>query len=201
MQATPGHWLKPVDFKKVAAVGCYVYCYLRTGNLKPYYVGIASNAQRPYQKHDSCTVPTKNRHLVRVMKSALTWEEACQWERFYIKRYGRKGYEPGGILLNQGEGGEGLLGYKHTEESRAIIRSKRATQVITKKMRAACAKTAKEILGQNEIKLKGARTKQIKAAQRWGICPAIYGAMSNREKATVRQRAHRGRRGDQLLVA
>jgi hypothetical protein len=99
--------LQPVDFKAVAAKGAYVYCYLRA-NGRPYYVGIASQGQyrRPFERH-SCKPPTKQRHLARVMRSGLTLEEARRWERFYIAKFGRKGYEQNGILLNQGEGGEG----------------------------------------------------------------------------------------------
>jgi len=98
---------QPVDFKAVAAKGAYVYCYLRA-NGRPYYVGIASQGQyrRPFERH-SCKPPTKQRHLARVMRSGLTLEEARRWERFYIAKFGRKGYEQNGILLNQGEGGEG----------------------------------------------------------------------------------------------
>ena len=116
--------LKPVDFKAVAAKGAYVYCYLRHDG-RPYYVGIASKGQsyRPFERH-SCKAPKQNRQLARVMRSGLTLETARQWERFYIARYGRKGYEADGILLNQSEGGEG--GTAGIKWSREVIEKRAA---------------------------------------------------------------------------
>ena len=109
--------LKPVDFKAVAAKGAYVYCYLRM-NGRPYYIGLASKGQhaRPFQRH-SCKAPTKQKQLVRVLRSGLTLDEARVWEVFYIARFGRKGYESNGILLNHSAGGEsGTSGIKWSRE-------------------------------------------------------------------------------------
>jgi hypothetical protein len=61
----------------------------------------------------------KDRALIRVLRSGLTAEQAFQWERFYIARYGRK--MDGGILANMGLGGEGNLGWVHTPEAKAAI--------------------------------------------------------------------------------
>jgi hypothetical protein len=103
--------LAPVDFKAVAAEGCFVYCYLRSKDSAtakqgtPYYVGISKRARRPIEPHDSCPVPA-DRKFIRLMRSELTWEQACEWERIYIKRYGRKCLGTG-ILRNQNDGGEG----------------------------------------------------------------------------------------------
>jgi hypothetical protein len=98
--------LQPVDFGAIAKRGCFVYCYLRADG-SPYYVGIASTAYRPVCKGASETRPPAQRCRVRVMKTGLTWEMACQWERFYIARYGRKDIATG-ILRNRTEGGEGV---------------------------------------------------------------------------------------------
>jgi hypothetical protein len=108
--------LAPVDFKAVAAEGCFVYCYLRSRNTEtakagtPYYIGIAyakdlrQRAQRPFRKEHSCTVPG-NPALIRVLRSGLDYNQVCQWERFYIAHYGHK--LTGGILWNINGGGEG----------------------------------------------------------------------------------------------
>jgi len=111
--------LQPVDFKAVAAKGCFVYCYLRADG-RPYYVGIASTAVRPFERH-GCGVPRKTPERVRLMRSELTWEEAGRWEQFYIARYGRKDVGTG-ILRNRTDGGDGILGYVHTEEAKRRIR-------------------------------------------------------------------------------
>ena len=116
--------LKPVDFKAIAAKGAYVYCYLRESG-SPYYVGLASKGQhqRPFQRH-SCKAPTKQRRLVRVLRSGLSLDEARNWERFYIQKFGRKGYEANGILLNQSEGGE--CGTKGIKWAREIVEKRAA---------------------------------------------------------------------------
>lgn len=104
--------LQPVDFKAVAAKGAYVYCYLREDG-SPYYIGIASNADRPFRtKHrhvQNCIRPIPDRpELIRVMRSGLTWQEAGQWEKFYIAHYGRKDMGTG-ILRNRTAGGDGCV--------------------------------------------------------------------------------------------
>jgi hypothetical protein len=131
--------LQPVDFKAVAAKGAYVYCYLRE-NGSPYYVGIASNARRPFERH-SCKAPTKQRQLARVLRAGLTWEEACNWEQFYIARYGRKDLGTG-ILLNQKDGGDqGFKGGKHSEKFKSFIKQfhtgRKVSAASIKKMQAA----------------------------------------------------------------
>ena len=118
--------LQPVDFKAVAAKGCFVYCYLRSKDSKtakagtPYYVGIGKRAVRPYEAHKACHVPVEA-VLIRLMRSELSWEEACDWERFYIAHYGRKDLGTG-ILLNQTDGGDGLA--NPSDETRRLIGQK-----------------------------------------------------------------------------
>lgn len=114
-----------VNWSAVAAKGCFVYCYLRakdssTGKAgSPFYVGFSSGARRPVrQQNHICGVP-KDRRLIRVLRSGMTAEEAFDWERFYIARYGRK--MDGGILANMSLGGEGNLGGTHTPEFRERI--------------------------------------------------------------------------------
>lgn len=100
--------LKPVDFKAVAAKGCFVYCYLRADGT-PYYVGIASRASRPLGQH-VCGIPRKRIERIRVLRSGLSREEAVFWERFYIARYGRMD-TGAGILRNRTDGGDGNQNY------------------------------------------------------------------------------------------
>ena len=105
------------DFKAVASQGCFVYCYLRTACGTPYYVGIAKRWKRPIEKDHSCVVP-RDRSRIRVLRSGMTWEDACEWERYYIARWGRQNNDTG-ILRNFKEGGEGAVGYIHSAESLA----------------------------------------------------------------------------------
>lgn len=108
--------LQPVDFKAVAAKGRFVYCYLRVKTSKngkagtPYYIGVASSAKRPIDSHICSVPPVGQRQRIRVLRSGLTWEEACDWEKFYIKHYGRIDLGTG-ILQNLTEGGDGVKGH------------------------------------------------------------------------------------------
>ena len=70
--------LTPVDFKAVAAKGCFVYAYLREHDRTPYYVGFASTATRPKERH-ACSLPVHD-GLIVVLRSALTEKEAFNWE-------------------------------------------------------------------------------------------------------------------------
>ena len=101
--------LKAPKFKAVAAKGAFVYCYLRTKDLTPYYVGVAAGTDpyRPIGKHN-VAVP-KDRKRIQILDSGLTFEEALEIEIFYIAKYGRKDIGTG-ILRNRTDGGEGRLG-------------------------------------------------------------------------------------------
>jgi hypothetical protein len=83
--------------------GYFVYCYLRTNSLRPYYVGKGSRRDRLTARH-SIKVP-KDWSRIRILRDGLATDaEALEWERFYVEKLGRKLY--GGCLLNKKEGGE-----------------------------------------------------------------------------------------------
>ena len=116
----------PDLFRQAARQGSFVYCYLRSKASStakagtPYYVGIASSADRPFHKNHNAPVP-RDRSCVRVMRCGLSWEDACQWERFYIKHFGRVD-NGSGILRNLTDGGEGAKGAIRTKEQRERYR-------------------------------------------------------------------------------
>ena len=138
--------LTPVDFSEVAKRGQYVYCYLRK-NGSPYYVGISGGSARPTQRHRTnrggVQVP-RDRSRIRVLRSGLSREKACEWEMFYIQHYGRKDIGTG-ILRNRTDGGDnGGLGHRHSEEHKAYIasvhRGRKASPETRKKLRANAAR-------------------------------------------------------------
>jgi hypothetical protein len=108
--------LAPPDFRSIAERGCFVYAYLRT-NGSPYYIGIASNWKRPTERHGACPVP-KERHRIRILRTGLSWNQACKWEMRYIARWGRKDIATG-ILCNRTDGGDGSLGAIKSDEAKA----------------------------------------------------------------------------------
>lgn len=113
---------KQITRQEAAALGCYVYCYLRSGEAKtPYYVGIASTSTRPIDKRHSVPVPAEEARI-RIMRSGLTWEQAGAWEQYFIARFGRKDNNTG-ILRNLTDGGDGALGVVPSEETRQKMAS------------------------------------------------------------------------------
>jgi hypothetical protein len=94
------------SWHELAALGCFVYCYLRADG-SPYYVGIAKLAHRPIKRLKSDTKPPRDHSRICVLRSGLTWDTAQDWERFYVARYGRKDLGTG-ILRNRTAGGDGV---------------------------------------------------------------------------------------------
>jgi hypothetical protein len=92
------------------------YAYLRE-NGTPYYIG-KGLPHRPYSKNRKIAPPPRNRILI--LKTNLTEEAAIRHEIYMIAVFGRKDNETG-ILRNLTDGGEGISGYKHTDESKRQI--------------------------------------------------------------------------------
>lgn len=98
---------------------CVVYQHIRLDTNTIFYIGMSKNIKRPYSKiyrnkhwHN---VVNKAGYTVEIIFNNLTWEEALQKECELIKEYGRLDNKTG-ILVNMTDGGDGVNGYKHTEE-------------------------------------------------------------------------------------
>jgi len=100
----------------------YTYAYLREDKT-PYYIGKGSS-RRIYEKHSRVCAPPKDISRIIFLKKNLTEEEAFKHEIYMISVFGRKDLGTG-ILHNRTNGGEGVSGYIHTEETkRKLSKSK-----------------------------------------------------------------------------
>ncbi len=100
----------------------YTYAYLREDGT-PYYIG-KGKGERVYNKSkDEIKLP-KDKSRIIFLKQNLTEEEAFKHEIYMIAVFGRKDLGTG-ILRNKTDGGEGVSGYKHTEEIKAKMSQSR----------------------------------------------------------------------------
>lgn len=98
-------------------------------HLKPngetFYIGISTNKKRPYSKDSRSNywknIVSKYGYEVQILKSNLTWKDACELEIILISYYGRRDLNTGD-LVNLTDGGEGTLGYICTDEYRENMR-------------------------------------------------------------------------------
>jgi len=96
----------------------YTYAYLRKDGT-PYYIGKGSGRRAYNQLNHMVKTPEEERVLI--LKQNLTEEQANQHEVYMIDVLGRKDIGTG-ILRNLTDGGEGISGYRHTEETKKKMR-------------------------------------------------------------------------------
>lgn len=102
----------------------YVYRHIRLDTNEIFYIGIGSennDYKRAHTKRNRNkywhNIVNKTNYEVEIILDNLTWEEACTKEIEFIKLYGRRDLNQG-TLVNMTEGGEGPLGFMHSQESK-----------------------------------------------------------------------------------
>lgn len=96
----------------------YLYRHIREDNNSVFYIGISTKEKRPYDKLNRSefwkSIVSKTNYTVEIIMENDDFEFLKEKEKEFIKIYGR--YDLGlGTLVNFTNGGEGALGYKHTE--------------------------------------------------------------------------------------
>jgi hypothetical protein len=126
----------------------YTYAYLREDRT-PYYIGKGCG-KRAFKKSKNYFQPPKDNSRIIFLKQNLTEEEAFKHEIYMIDVFGRKDLGTG-ILHNKTDGGEGISGFKHSEESRAKISA--AAKNISEKTRAKMSAASKNKYEKHKAKL------------------------------------------------
>lgn len=100
----------------------YIYKHIRTDKNEVFYIGIGKN-KRAWQVGRNRIwdgIVSKTDYIVEIIQDNLSYEEAIELEKYYIKLYGRRDLGTG-TLANLTEGGEGLVGLVRTDEHRENI--------------------------------------------------------------------------------
>lgn len=99
----------------------YLYRHIRLDKNEPFYIGIGEKEShsRAYEivKRNKFwyRITAKTDFEVEIILDNLTWDQACQKEKEFIKLYGRRNLGTG-MLCNLTNGGEGIVGLVRTKE-------------------------------------------------------------------------------------
>jgi hypothetical protein len=112
-----------------------LYIHTRKSDGGIFYVGIG-DSKRPYDKRNRnkywYNVVKKHDYDVVILKTNMTWKEACDLEIIMIAFYGR--IKPSkknlnyGCLVNMTDGGDGTKGLIMSEENKKIISERMKTK-------------------------------------------------------------------------
>ena len=113
----------------------YVYKLIRIDKNQVFYIGIGSspNFARAYSKDDRNDIwkkiTNKTDYKVEILYENISFDDAKDKEIQLIKEYGK--IKNGGTLSNMTDGGDGISGYIHTDETKKVIKEKRKYQVFS----------------------------------------------------------------------
>jgi len=101
----------------------YIYRHIRLDKNEPFYIGIG--ADKDYKRAHAFKkrnrywnhIVNKYDYDVEILMDDLTWEDACKKETEFIALYGREDLNLG-TLTNLTNGGDGMFGFKFSDESR-----------------------------------------------------------------------------------
>lgn len=101
----------------------YVYIHYRLDNMQPFYIG-KGTGDRAHRKNNRSkwwlNIVNKFGYEVKIVSDNLSEEDAFELEIFLIDELGRKDLNKG-PLINLTNGGDGVSGYKFTEEQRKAL--------------------------------------------------------------------------------
>jgi len=98
----------------------YVYFHINPVKQEVFYVGIGCKKRSSSMRSRSNwwhSIVNKYGYNISIIEKYLTWEKACEKEKYYIKLIGRRDLGLGS-LVNFTNGGEGTLGRKYSEKTK-----------------------------------------------------------------------------------
>ena len=99
----------------------YVYKHIRLDTNEVFYIGIGKSKRRITTTYDRSgwwhNVVNKAGFIAEIIENELSWETACEREKYWIKFYGRRDLKEGN-LVNMTNGGDGGFGMVHTDETK-----------------------------------------------------------------------------------
>ena len=105
----------------------YVYKHIRLDTNQPFYIGIGADTKGKYTRANRKTyrstkwerVVNKHGYSIEIVFDNISYDEAKEKEKELIKLYGKKTRDnPNGLLVNITDGGDGVLGWTPSEETR-----------------------------------------------------------------------------------
>jgi hypothetical protein len=94
-----------------------LYRHIRQDKNELFYIGIGESESRASEKRGRTAAwknIAKKGYDIEVLFDDLSWEQACEKEIEFIALYGRRGNKTG-TLVNMTDGGEGTIGYRHSD--------------------------------------------------------------------------------------
>lgn len=186
---------------------CYVYIHINPIKNEIFYVGIGytcykNNPTKPYRPYD----PNRSNHwkrivnkyglIVEIIHEKLTWEQACDNERYYIKMIGRYDLKEG-TLINKTDGADGI--HRYSPEMIEKIRNAQLGRRGYKHTPEACAKISKAHLGskrtdQQKLNISNSLKGKIFSEERKKSMslkwkrenPGFHGSHTDKTKETIR---------------
>ena len=96
-----------------------VYRHKRNDTNDTFYIGIGKTDKRSYSHRNRnkywYNIVNKVGYTIEIVKTDISWDDACDIENLLIMSYGRKDLGLG-LLVNMTDGGDGFIGGRHSEE-------------------------------------------------------------------------------------
>jgi len=150
-----------------------IYFHRRKDNNEIFYVGIGKLKRAYENKPDRRNsiwnkIVSKTNYTIEIIHKNLSWENACELEKQYIKQYGRINNKTG-ILANMTDGGDGAVGVvvsKETKDKIVSTRRKNNSYNVSKETRKKLSKISKSQWSTMTKEQKEERNKKVSEANK-----------------------------------